>query len=127
MLESIYNNMPSSPFRRPQHQEKIIQESPPIQTQIFKYVTIKEHPLIKEMNIQILSAKRQIENPKINDKNMEYIKKSLTDVFTKCIFIEQQIVKLGEINGQNEIDMINMTSKLTELNNICSSIYNTNE
>ena len=79
------------------------------------------------MNIQILSAKRQIENPKINDKNMEYIKKSLTDVFTKCIFIEQQIVKLGEINGQNEIDMINMTSKLTELNNICSSIYNTNE
>ena len=126
MLESIYNNIPSSPFRRPQHQEKIIQESP-IPIQIFKYVTIKEHPLIKEMNIQILSAKRQIENPKINDKNMEYIKKSLTDVFTKCIFIEQQIVKLGEINGQNEIDMINMTSKLTELNNICSSIYNTNE
>ena len=125
MLESFYINLPSSPFRRPQQPQKIIQESPP--THIFKYVTIKEHPLIKEMNIQILSAKRQIENPKINDKNMEYIKKSLTDVFTKCIFIEQQIVKLGEINGQNEIDLKNMVSKLTELNNICSSIYNQNE
>lgn len=124
MFQSFYNHMPSSPFKNynnEQYQTDIVIE-PKIITRK-KYVTINEHPIIKNMNKEISIAKKIIENPIMAKKNMDEIKKCLTSVFTKCVFIVQQIIKFGQINGENEKDLIKMSDSLATLNKICYDIY----
>ena len=123
MLQSFYNTMPSSPFRK---QVDFISSDIIIEPKIItkkKYVTINEHPLIKDMNKEISESRKNIENPTMSRKNMDGIKNAITSVYTKCIFIVQQIIKLGEINGENEKDLIKMTESLRNLNKICYDIY----
>ena len=123
MLQTIYNNIPTSPFKSSIsliHEDNIIE--PTVITKK-KYVTISEHPLIKGMNKEITEARINIENPIMSRKNMEDIKNSLINVFTKSIFIVQQIIKLGKINGDNESDLIKMTNALQTFNKICYDIY----
>tara|TARA_A100001037_G_scaffold129532_1_gene117306 strand:+ start:876 stop:1256 length:381 start_codon:yes stop_codon:yes gene_type:complete len=123
MLQSFYNNIPSSPFKK---QVDFVPTDIVIEPKVItqrKYVTINEHPLIKNMNKEISEASKNIENTIMSRKHMEEVRKSLTSVYTKCIFIVQQIIKLGEINGENENDLITMTRALHNFNKICYDIY----
>ena len=128
MLKTIYDNFPSTPsfnfntnLSKGEEEEEDI-----ISTRIItkkKYVAINDHPLIKSMEKEIDFAKENIENKIIKRKSMELLRMSLIEIFSKSIFIIQQLIKIGNIKGGNENDIINMTTKLRELNNICNDIY----
>jgi len=117
MLQILYNNIPSSPFR---NEIDVIPNDNITKTE---YVTINEHPLIKDMNKEISKAKENIENPIMYHKKMTNIKNLIRGVLNRCIFIVQQIIKLGELNGENEKDLIIMMESLKKLNKICYDIY----
>ena len=128
MLKTIYDNFPSTPsFNLNTNLSKGEEEEEDIiSTRIItkkKYVAINDHPLIKSMEKEIDFAKENIENKIIKRKSMELLRMSLIEIFSKSIFIIQQLIKIGNIKGGNENDIINMTTKLRELNNICSDIY----
>jgi hypothetical protein len=129
MLKTIYDNFPSTPsFNLNTNLSKGGEEEDEdmISTRIItkkKYVTINDHPLIKSMEKEIDFAKENIENKIIKRKSMELLRMSLIEIFSKSIFIIQQLIKIGNIKGGNENDIINMTTKLRELNNICDDIY----
>lgn len=129
MLKTIYDNFPSTPsFNLNTNISKGGEEEDEdmISTRIItkkKYVAINDHPLIKSMEKEIDFAKENIENKIIKRKSMELLRMSLIEIFSKSIFIIQQLIKIGNIKGGNENDIINMTTKLRELNNICDDIY----
>jgi len=126
MFQMMYNNLPSSPFRKVENRTMV--DNGRKKHIVKKHIVsdVSNHKYIKAMETELIKTQKNIENNKYNKndkKTIEILKEALIQVFTNNRFMVNQIKKMNTMDTNNEYDLKRALENIKQLNIICENIY----
>ena len=126
MFQMMYNNLPSSPFRKVEN--RIMVDNGRKKHNMKKHIVcdIPNNKYIVAMETELMKTQKNIENNNYNKndkKTIEILKEALVQVFTNDRFMVNQLKKMNTMDTNNEYDLKRALENIKQLNIICESIY----
>lgn len=121
----MYNNLPSSPFRKVENKTMVDNGMEKHIVKKHKVSDVSNHKYIIAMETELMKTQKNIENNKYkNDKKtIEILKETLIQVFTNDRFMVNQLKKMNTMDTNNEYDLKRALENIKQLNIICETIY----
>tara|TARA_X000001036_G_scaffold370263_1_gene356690 strand:+ start:261 stop:641 length:381 start_codon:yes stop_codon:yes gene_type:complete len=122
----MYNNLPSSPFRKVENRTMVDNGMKKHIVKKHKISDVSNHKYIKAMETELIKTQKNIENNNYNKndkKTIEILKETLIQVFTNNRFMVNQIKKMNTMDTNNEYDLKRALENIKQLNIICETIY----
>ena len=112
MFQMMYNNLPSSPFRKVENRTMV--DNGRKKHIVKKHIVsdVSNHKYIKAMETELIKTQKNIENNKYNKndkKTIEILKEALIQVFTNNRFMVNQLKKMNKMDSNNEYDCLPLT------------------
>ena len=121
MLQVVYNNLPSSPFKRVET-KALIDDSDKKEN---KKVDISKNKYIIEMEFELLKTQKNIER-EITDrkkkKTIEAIKVVMTQAFTNDKYMVTELKKMKTMDSHNENDLKRAIINIKNINSLYDEI-----
>lgn len=122
MLQVVYNNLPSSPFKRVEA-KPLIDDS---DKKVNKKVDISKNKYIIEMEFELLKTQKNIEREitdKKKKKTIETIKDVMTQAFTNDKYMVTELKKMKTMDSHNETDLKRAIINIKNINSLYDEYY----
>lgn len=122
MLQVVYNNLPSSPFKRIENKPLIDGSD----KKINKKVDVSKNKYIIEMEFELLKTQKNIEREitdKKKKKTIEAIKGVMAQAFTNDKYMVTELKKMKTMDYHNENDLKRAIINIQKINSLYDEYY----